>query len=74
MTPSGVDRLRCPDCAAGHEHCHGTLVVHPDGAVECVGSVSCDEVAERHPLVVECRELDPRCGCAEQPAATTRYG
>jgi len=48
-------------CAAGTDHCHGTLVLHADGTVECEHEATCDADETRHELWVTCDEL--RCGC-----------
>lgn len=69
-----ASRSGCPDCATGDDHCHGTLVVHRDGDRECVATASCNPVEERHHLVLDCRELDPPCGCTTQVAASGRDG
>lgn len=63
MTADVADRRRCPDCTAGHDHCHETLLVHGDGTLECLGAGPCDRTEEGHPLVVDCRQLAPPCGC-----------
>lgn len=61
----------CGDCDAGHDHCHGTLVVHLEGWTECLASPPpCDAVTERHALVVDCGDLRPPCGCAGEIAAS----
>jgi hypothetical protein len=51
---NGVRRLRCAGCESGFDHCHGTLVVHVDGAAECTDP-SCDDTDQlRHDLAVDC--------------------
>ncbi len=54
---------RCPDCAAGLDHCHGTLVLHSDGSVECTDLTCVVHDAERHVLVIRCTEIGPDCAC-----------
>ena len=51
----------CPGCREEVDHCHGTLVRHADGWVECTDG-SCPTLAvERHELVLAC---GPGEGCA----------
>jgi hypothetical protein len=53
----------CPYCAAQADHCHGTLVRHADGTVECT-DVTCLELGdERHGLVVVCEVQPDGCTC-----------
>lgn len=58
---------RCPDCHAEADHCHGTLVRHADGTVECTDP-TCDELGVgRHDLVVVCAVTDDEAqpdGCS----------
>ncbi|WP_219414316.1 hypothetical protein [Pseudonocardia nigra] len=54
----------CPECERTAEHCHGTLVRHENGTVECT-ELSCRVLElDRHDLVVECTEVRRTCGCA----------
>jgi hypothetical protein len=48
-------------CGGDLDHCHGTLVLHADGTVECEEHATCDADEARHELWVTCDEL--RCGC-----------
>ena len=41
--------------------CHGTLVLHADGSVECDQAATCGGDELLHDLWVTCDEL--RCGC-----------
>jgi hypothetical protein len=56
-----IDELPCPTCDDGLAHCHGTLVRHADGSVECLDSPSCDGDPVVHDFVVTCAETG--CGC-----------
>ncbi|MBO0839380.1 MAG: hypothetical protein J2O49_00945 [Sciscionella sp.] len=58
----------CADCAAGLEHCHGSLIEHATGALECTepGCVEVDPA--RHALRLCCAELTD-CGCGEPATA-----
>jgi hypothetical protein len=44
--------VTCADCTHDAEHCHGTLVLHPDGTVECTDLVCTELGRERHDLVL----------------------
>jgi hypothetical protein len=51
----------CVACAGGFDHCHGTLVAHVDGRVECT-EPDCDDVdSARHDLVIDCPALPGCC-------------
>lgn len=52
----------CDDCAAYAEHCHGSLLIHRDGSLECSDD-TCDTPAESHEHVVDCFDVTPPCGC-----------
>lgn len=58
----------CVTCERDLDHCHGTLVVHPDGGVECTEPGCADVDRARHALVIDCATvlLD---GCACQAPA-----
>ena len=53
-------------CGTELAHCHGTLVLHADGTVECDGIDVCDADEAQHELWVSCDEL--RCGCVGDDA------
>ena len=55
---------RC--CDAVLDHCHGTLVLHADGTLECEHQDECGADESRHELSVTCDEL--RCGCLGEDA------
>jgi hypothetical protein len=52
--------VTCPDCARLLDHCHGTLVLHPDGTLECTNPACVDAWHERHDLIVEVGEWGQR--------------
>lgn len=56
----------CPDCTGELDHCHGALVLHAGGDVECTDRDCADLAVARHELVAACGEVAPVCGCAEQ--------
>ena len=53
----------CRSCIAELEHCHGTLVLHRDGSVECTDP-ECRHADDGHDSVVPCDEIAPPCSCA----------
>ncbi len=59
---SGHER-GCEHCAAALAHCHGTLVLHADGSVDCDEASTCELEAGWHEWWVTCTELEPACGC-----------
>jgi hypothetical protein len=53
----------CRPCDAGEDHCHGVLIVHEDGCLECT-SAGCVELSlVRHELVLCCPDPALTCGC-----------
>ncbi|GAA3565197.1 hypothetical protein GCM10022222_56180 [Amycolatopsis ultiminotia] len=56
--------MECAFCTDGIDHCHGTLVVHPDGGfAECTDPGCADLDRIRHGLIIDCHAVDPGCGC-----------
>ena len=55
-----------PCCEDGLAHCHGTLVLHADGTVECDEQAVCGGDETQHEVWVTCDEL--RCGCVGDDA------
>ena len=55
---------RC--CEQELAHCHGTLVLHADGTVECGEQATCEADDAQHGLWVACDELG--CGCVGDDA------
>ena len=53
-------------CAEGLAHCHGTLVLHADGTVECDDDATCGGDELLHEVWLTCDEL--RCGCVGDDA------
>lgn len=51
----------CPICDDDLEHCHGVLVLHADGRVECWELPGCAGELVEHDHEVACDELG--CGC-----------
>ncbi len=52
----------------GLDHCHGTLVRHADGVVECTDAGCVATEVVRHTLVIECESVEGGCSCAADPA------
>ncbi len=50
----------CSPCQENLEHCHGTAIVHFDGAWACSDDPDCRLVAEVHRFVVACDEDECR--------------
>jgi hypothetical protein len=57
----------CPECERQAEHCHGTLVRHADGHLECTDPACSVLGGDRHGLVVACADLS---GCACEPPSS----
>ena len=55
----------CRACSSEVDHCHGTVVIHADGSVDCT-EVRCVDVSEtRHSYVLACSIALRECGCRE---------
>jgi hypothetical protein len=61
-TAASVRPGSCRTCADGLAHCHGTLVVHADGVLDCDEAV-CGGDPSLHEWWVPCIELEVHCGC-----------
>ncbi|SFQ30198.1 hypothetical protein SAMN05421810_10610 [Amycolatopsis arida] len=59
--------MECPRCTGGIDHCHGTLVLHADGFVECTDPACPDADEPRHFLTIDCAEIDGGCACVALP-------
>lgn len=57
--------LECADCAAGFDHCHGTLIVHASGPADCTQPGCPDLDAARHGLRIDCRSIAGGCRCVD---------
>ena len=56
--------MECASCAAGFDHCHGTLIVHPDGGFsECTADGCVDDDRLRHALILDCTAFGDVCTC-----------
>ncbi len=63
-----VGPASCEACGDGLAHCHGTLVLHADGVLDCDEAV-CGADPSLHEWWVSCIDLETQCGCLgdEQP-------
>jgi hypothetical protein len=57
----------CQDCSLDVDHCHGTLVVHSDRALECTDAACELPDLLRHSFVVDCVAVLGGCCVAEEP-------
>ena len=55
--------MTCVSCRTGLDHCHGTVLVHVDGGVECTEPDCVDAVLLRHTLVIRCDQVEGGCDC-----------
>jgi hypothetical protein len=54
--------MRCTDCHDELEHCHGVLVRHGDGDLECIEDADCAGGAPTHGWALDCTEVGCACG------------
>jgi hypothetical protein len=60
----------CVRCERDLDHCHGALVVHLDGSVDCTEPDCWDADRARHTMVMDCDDsMFDGCGCLFAPAA-----
>ena len=52
----------CTDCEQDLEHCHGTAIVHGDGAGDCTEDPGCCLGVEQHLFSVSCSAVECDCG------------
>jgi hypothetical protein len=52
----------CPECRAGVEHCHGTVIHHPLRGSECTED-DCVTPDVMHALRIDCESTG--CSCAQ---------
>ena len=57
--------MECASCTSDLDHCHGTLVVHPEGPVECTELLCVELDRERHLLIIDCQLVEGGCQCTE---------
>ncbi|MEU6582683.1 hypothetical protein [Nocardia sp. NPDC046763] len=62
----------CSPCESALDHCHGTLIVHATGSVECTESDCFETDRSRHLFVADCSDMAGGCGCAAAAADTGR--
>ena len=57
--------MRCHECDHGLECCHGTSILHADGASECLGDDPCGLAHGLHRWAVDCDEVGCACRADE---------
>lgn len=66
---AAVSQRPCRDCVRELSHCHGSLIVHRDGALECTEADCVQVHFAVHELVLECAQLGDCCGVSGRTAA-----
>jgi hypothetical protein len=61
MPESAVIIEACAGCQEDLEHCHGTAILHLDGAADCSDDPDCRLTAELHLFVIACAEVECFC-------------
>lgn len=61
--------IQCRECAAGLEHCHGTVIYHVRYRTECTDD-GCTTPEAAHTFSLECEAVG--CQCANDSALTGR--
>lgn len=56
----------CVNCRTDVDHCHGTLVAHGDGTLDCTDAACAATDPMRHALIIDCAAV--MGGCCDQPA------
>ena len=69
MPESAVIIETCVECDQDLEHCHGTAIVHVDGAADCSDDPDCRLAAELHLFMVSCHEVECSCDASGAGAA-----
>lgn len=54
----------CVWCTGAWGHCHGVLIRHGAGDLECMADVRCLCIEDAHDEIVECSAVVTTCGCA----------
>ena len=57
----------CADCGMDVDHCHGTLVIHGDGAVDCTDAACESADRLRHALIIDCVAVLGGGCCTDEP-------
>jgi hypothetical protein len=60
--------MECARCVSDIDHCHGTVILHPQGVVECTEPECHDLDQVRHALSVDCDLIQGGCDCVELAA------
>ncbi len=62
MSDRSEPTVVCAVCRRGWHHCHGVVIEHADGSLEC--SVACEGGPDMHDAVLSCEDVLRTCGCA----------
>ncbi len=55
--------IQCRECAAGLEHCHGTVIHHASEHLECT-EAGCETPDVVHALAIDCDAIGCTCAVA----------
>ncbi|TVX91462.1 hypothetical protein FPV58_29980 [Mycolicibacterium porcinum] len=61
--------IQCRECAAGLEHCHGTVIHHVRYRAECTDA-GCTTPEAAHTSSLDCAAVG--CPCADESAPSIR--
>ncbi|CDP87735.1 MULTISPECIES: hypothetical protein [Mycolicibacterium] len=61
--------IQCRECAAGLEHCHGTVILHVQYRAECTDD-GCTTPEAAHTFSIDCAAVG--CTCADESAPSIR--
>lgn len=61
--------IQCRECAAGLEHCHGTVIRHVRYRTECTDD-ACTTPEAAHTFSLDCEAVG--CQCAHESALANR--
>ncbi|MBU9767186.1 hypothetical protein FR943_25565 [Mycobacterium sp. TNTM28] len=64
--------IQCRECAAGLEHCHGTLIHHVRYRTECTDD-GCTTTEVAHTFSLDCESVGCPCG-RDVALEVRRYG
>ena len=65
--------MPCPECETAVAHCHGALIVHTTGELECT-EAGCSGRFEVHAWEAPCADVLGGCPCEGAPTAEAEAG